>query len=607
MFNYLLTFDSPMYLLLLAVLPVLWWFSLRSLAQLGRPRKLTAIFIRSLVFLLLVAALAEIRIVRTSPLLTVFYLLDQSQSIPVAQRKAMIDYVNAEIIEHRGDDKAGVIVFGRDAAIEIPPYDDDVQLQPVIESAFDSEHTNLAGAMKLAQASFPEDAAKRIVIISDGNQNIGDARRQARGLADSGIGIDVLPVRYSTRSEVVVERLSIPADVRRGQPFDLKVVVNNTTGAADDGSGEISGRLVLSQLAGDKTFVLSDERVTLPPGKKVFSIRQEIDSANFYTYEVRFVPDRPEDDTMPQNNRATAFTHVRGKGQVLLIEDSDNKGEHDFLVERLRKQGLEVTIQPSDQLFSSLAELQPYDTVLLANVPRELFTDTQITMLVRNTQQMGAGLVMLGGPESMGAGGWAGTEMEEAMPLDFQIKSAKIVPRGALVMLMHACEIAEGNHWQKVIAHEAIKTLGSRDYCGVVHWNGNDQWLWGRGLLQVGPNRRQMMAKVDRMTPGDMPEFNPAMKMAQKAFAKVPDAAIRHMIIISDGDPSPPSPGTIASLVNMKPPVTVSTVAVGAHGQLGSRLLRRIAEDTGGIYYVAKTAKALPRIYQKEARRVARP
>ena len=46
------------------------------------------------------------------------------------------------------------------------------------------------------------------------------------------------------------------------------------------------------------------------------------------------------------------------------------------------------------------------------------------------------------------------------MPVDFHAKNAKVVPRGALVMLMHASEIAEGNYWQKVIAREAIKTLG---------------------------------------------------------------------------------------------------------------------------------------------------
>ena len=88
----------------------------------------------------------------------------------------------------------GVIVFGRDAAIEIPPFDDDVQMAARRSKAsFDPEYTNLAAAMKLAQASFPEDAAKRIVMVSDGNQNLGNAVEQAQALAAAGVGIDVLP------------------------------------------------------------------------------------------------------------------------------------------------------------------------------------------------------------------------------------------------------------------------------------------------------------------------------------------------------------------------------------------------------------------------------
>ena len=83
--------------------------------------------------------------------------------------------------------------------------------------------------MKLAQATFPEDAAKRVVVASDGNQNLGNAVEQAQGLAAAGIGIDVLPIRYHNLAEVAVERVALPGDVRRGQPFDLRVVVNNLT------------------------------------------------------------------------------------------------------------------------------------------------------------------------------------------------------------------------------------------------------------------------------------------------------------------------------------------------------------------------------------------
>lgn len=606
MFDYHISFNSPWFLLLLLLLPLVWMMSFKGLSALGRVRRWVVLGLRTVVMLLLILTLAEVQWVRTSDRLTVVYLLDQSLSIPAEHKRAMIEYVNASILEHREKkDRAGVIVFGRDAAIEIPPFDDSVQIPPAIESMLDPEHTNLSGAMRLAQASFPEDAAKRIVIVSDGNENLGDALKQARAVSGSGIGIDVVPVHYESRSEVSVQRLSIPSDVRRGQPFNMKVVVNNSSKPRPGETGVIRGRLVLSQLVNDRTQVLSDVPVSLTPGKKVFIIPQRIDSPAFYKYQVRFVPDNPGDDGMPQNNRATTFTHVRGKGQVLLIEDHEQPGQFDFLAERLRKQNLEVTVQPTNRLFSDMAALQSYDTVILGDVGRERFTESQIEMLVRNTQQMGSGLVMLGGPNSFGAGGWTNSKLEDAMPVEFQIKSAKVIPRGALAMLMHASEMARGNYWQKVIGREALKMLGPRDYCGVIHWSGRDQWLWRGGLIEVGQKRKKMIAYIDRMTPGDMPQFDPAMVMAAKGFAKLPDAAIKHMIIISDGDPSPPSRRVINQLKALN--VTVTTVAVGTHGPAGHATLQRLARQTGGKYHVVKNPKALPRIFQREARRVARP
>ena len=91
---------------------------------------------------------------------------------------------------------------------------------------------------------------------------------------------------------------------------------------------------------------------------------------------------------------------------------------------------------------------------------------------------MGGGLVVLGGPNSFGAGGWTNTELEQALPVDFEIKSAKVVHVGALVLMMHASEMPQGNQWQKVVAQVAIKALGAQDYCGLLHFQGTDQWLW---------------------------------------------------------------------------------------------------------------------------------
>jgi Mg-chelatase subunit ChlD/uncharacterized membrane protein len=613
---YHVSFASPSYLALLLLLPLVWWYGYRRLAGIGRVRRWAALLFRTLVVVLLVAATADPQFVRSNDRLTVLFLLDQSLSIPEDQRAAMIKYVKDEVHAHRRDkDRAGVIVFGRAAAIELPPFDDDLQMGKSIECRpedFDPQATNLAEAMKLAQATFPEDAARRIVLVTDGNQNQGNALEQAQALASAGIGIDIVPIRYHARAEVAVERVIVPPDVRRNQPFDVRVVLSNDCDVKPGDKGEVPGRLLITKIVDDQPVgPRYEEHVVLPPGKKVFNLRQTLDASNFYTYEAQFIPDRPEDDAMPQNNRASAFTHVAGKGQVLLIVSQERPLEYDQFAERLRQHGLEVVVRPTDRLFSTLAELQVYDTVVLANVPRASsdqvsFSDEQIDMLVRNTQQLGAGLVMLGGPDSFGAGGWNGTEMEKAMPVDFQIRNAQVAPKGALVLLMHASEIAQGNGIQKQIAKEAIKTLNPQDYCGVMQWNGVEQWIFGGGPVEIAQSRNKLLGAVDRMIPGDMPDFEPAMLLAEQGFIAVKNkgVSVMHMIVLSDGDPGPPSLATLGRLRALG--VTISTVAVNAHGTAESQNLSNIATAGKGKYYSVNKPSSLPRIFQNEARKVSR-
>ncbi|MCH2116581.1 MAG: VWA domain-containing protein [Pirellulales bacterium] len=617
MFHQSVSFYNPWFLLLLGLVPLVAAWSYDSLAGLGKWRRWIAILLRSSVMVLLIFALADLQLLRSNDRITVIYLLDQSLSVPETRRTAMIRYVNASIRKHRREDKedrAGVIVFGRDAEVEIPPVDFDVQLAPRVESLLDPNYTNLAGAMQQAMAMFPHDTAKRIVIVTDGNENLGNALEQARTMADSGVSIDAMPVPLEQQNEVSVEKITIPTDVRRDQPFELRVILNNDSPTNEN----VAGRLKITRKAGNQEVIITDAPVNLKPGKRVLTRREKINEPDFYTYQALFVPDDPTSDRMKQNNLATHFTDVYGQGQVLLIEDWENPGRFNFLLERLRAEGLAVTMQQSNRLFSSLPELQRYDSIILADVPRSSgfdannvssFTNQQIRMLVRNTEELGCGLIMLGGPNSFGVGGWANTEIEKAMPVNFTIKSSKVSPVGALVLNMHAGEIPKANYWQKVIAREAIKALGPRDYCGLLQWNGSEQWLWGQskgGLIRVGPSRKLMMARIDAMNIGDMPQFDGSMKMAAAAFAGVQDASIRHMIIISDGDPTPPTPGTLTALKKQRVKVTTVLVGTRQHAPGGHANMQKIASTTGGKMYVVTSAKALPQIYQREARKIAR-
>lgn len=634
MLDYSLAVDRPYWLLLLLLLPVLWAWSYQSLSGLGSWRRLLALALRTAVFTLLVCALAEMQFRQKNDRMTVLYLLDQSLSIPEEHRDAMVRYVNGSVREHRRDDKedrVGVIVFGRDAKVELPPVDFNYEMGRV-ETDLNEEYTNLEAALERAMSLFPHDAAKRVVVITDGNENVGNALRQARAMAESGVSIDVLPVPITPRAEVSVDKVAVPAEARRGQPFELRVVLDHQP-TADAANGKpVAGTLRIKRKFTDaegngRETILTESPIELAPGKRVFSITETIDEPSSYTYEAQFIPSNTAADASSRNNSASGFTYVRGKGQVLLIEDWEHPGEFDTLVQRLRTEGLQVAVQPSNRLFTSLAELQRFDTVILANVPRSSgfgggggglvdtsrldgFDDEQVSMLVRNTEELGCGLIMLGGDRSFGAGDWADSELEKAMPVDFRIKAAKVTPVGALALIMHASEIPRGNYWQKVIAREAIRVLGPRDYCGLIVWKGTDTWLWGQsqgGMIQVGPNRQQMMARVDRLVEQDMPQFDPGMKKVAAAFTRLrnPVPAIKHCIIISDGDPSPPSATTLGLFVQQK--IKITTVAVGAHGAPGHQTMQKIASQTGGKYYVVRNAKALPRIYQREARRVAQP
>lgn len=628
MSNISFSFEYPWMLVLLVLIPLLWILSFKSLASLGPGRRIAALIFRSIVLLLIIFAIAGVQWVWKSDRVTAIYLLDQSDSIPRAKRDIMLKYAIDSVRKHRNKergDMSGLIVFGREAAIEFPPYDDDLPFVEGVESYLGrTDATNLESALKLAQASFPEDTARRVIIVTDGNETVGAAASVAKSMSDKGIGIDVVPINMESNSEILVHKVDLPANIRQGQPFETRVVIHKYQ--EGDQNDPISGRLrVIRSVGPNETVVYESNRedpVVLDSDVNVFPIRDTIDQPAGYTYRAEFVPDNPADDSLKQNNRADSFTYVRGKGRVLLIEDWNATPAERYtpLITALRRSEIEVDVQQSNELFTSLPELQAYDCVILAGVPRSSgedaesianFTDEQIEMLVTNTEQFGSGLLMLGGPKAFGAGGWSRTEIEKAMPVDFQIKNKKIEAVGALAMILHASEIAQGNYWQKRIGQAALEVLGPMDYCGVINYGAlGDSWLWGTGarpapgMLRVQGNRQAMVNRLRRMTPGDMPDFQPSMQMALRSLVNV-NASIKHMIIISDGDPTAPANGILNQFASNG--IKISTVAVGAHGPAGHSTLQNISTKTGGNYYVARNPTVLPKIFQREAMRVSRP
>lgn len=604
-------FDRPALLALVAVLPLFWFWGRGSLASLGRARAVLAYTLRALVWLLLVAACAEMQWVRTDDRLTVIYVLDRSLSVPEAQRKSMIEYVNRSIDERKGtDDLVGVVAFGREARTEAPPGKVELRLPTALETTVDPQYTNLAEALRLAQASFPEDSARRIVIVSDGNANLGDVYAEARQAVEQGIGVDVVPIKYQARGEVLVEKVSLPALARKGEPFDVQVLLNNI-GRGDGKTAPVGGTLELVRRRGEQTSLLSREHVELPPGKRPLAVRQTLEDADFYVYEAIFTPDDPQADAHVLNNKAINFTQLEGTGRILFIENFQQRGRHERLIEALRREKLEVVVMPSSRLFQSPAELIAFDTVVIADVPRSggenadnvaAFSDEQVRMLASNVQDMGCGLVMLGGPNSFGAGGWANCAVETAMPVDFQIKNVNVVPSGALALVIDSSGSMMGQKLDmaKAAAVAAARVLSSKDYVGVVTFDSAAHWIVPMHQVQ---STKAVTEKLGHIQSGGGTNMQPAFDEAYGALTKT-KAAVKHLIALTDGQTEGSGYDQQAAAMK-KLGITTTTVAIG-DGAADS-MLDSIARNGGGKFYLVKNPRAIPKIFMMEAMRIARP
>ena len=95
-----------------------------------------------------------------------------------------------------------------------------------------------------------------------------------------------------------------------------------------------------------------------------------------------------------------------------------------------------------------------------------------------------------------------------------------------------------------------VKVLMPQDEVGVLVYssNGNEGWLF-----ELTPRSKmdELVKKINAAQVGDMPSFAKTMKLGLEGLKKS-DAAAKHMIIISDGDPSPPAPGVLQDFAKNK-------------------------------------------------------
>lgn len=570
-------FTSPLWLW--ALVPgTLWvvWFALKSDVNISPWRRWLVTTVRMLIVTCLVLALAGIQWKQPKEGLNVFFLLDRSQSVSPDQQERAQKFVNEAAKDKALDDRGGVIVFGAGASIETMP-NTAVELNQV-QAVVPPERTDLGAAIRLGAAALPEHGQRRLVVLSDGNENSGDAMAAVLAAKPLGVTVDVVPLSLSRGGDVSVQKLTLPSKLKVGQTFEVKILIHS------DRDKPASVRLFRNDQ------LLGEQPVQLLTGKNLFAFPQKLEEAGFYNYQVQV--DVPG-DTIPQNNKATSFASVRGDPTILLV--SADPAQDANLAAALRESKLTVKHVAIEGFPETLAEMQSYDSIFISNIASGDLRTDMLKLLEIAVRDFGVGLVCVGGDQTYAAGAYRGTPLEAILPVEVELSSKKVLPPGALVLVIDKSGSMTGEKLELVKAASigAVRALGDSDYIGVLAFDGMPYTVTD---LQKAGNRGQIERNISGIEAGGGTAMYPPMVRAYEMLHES-RAALKHVIVLTDGESQPGDfEGITKKMAAEK--ITVSTVAAGEY--IDGALLQSIANAGRGRFYHVRNPTQIPQVFIKE-------
>lgn len=562
-------FLRPYFLLLLIAVPLLWFFPRRI-------ERITAGVLRSLLFALVILALAgPVVLTRENARFQVF-VLDQTASVTAPQRVRALTLLSQwqKRLDHV--DRSAVIVVGR-APASAPALPGD--LRNVIQLADPLSASALGAALATAERQIPAGSAGVVTLVSDGlatDRRWGPAVQQliARGIPVATYDLG--------RNEADIRPVLISADplLRVGQTARVNVdVVGSVPGLRVrlvDGEGR---ELALS------APVNTSGRVTVP-------LEFEPREAGFITVSAEVIPPAGADPDTANNTLRRTYA-VQAPLRLLYLGDRMQQGAP--RLGELLGRGFAVK-DGSDLVLDGTTDLSGYDLVLLDDRPSSRVPEAFQTHLAAAVRSQGLGLIFSGGKASFGNGGYDRTAVAELLPVDFVQRTEKRDPSTAIAVIIDTSGSMSGTRIElaKQILRLAVRRLKAHDRVGIVEFYGNKHWALP---LQSAANKIAIDRAVGRMTASGGTVMYPAMEEAYYGLKNV-STRYKHILIITDAGVEDADYEGLARMM-AKDNVNVSTVLVGAGAH--SQSLIDLAAWGKGRFYSASDRYSLPEVVLKQS------
>jgi Ca-activated chloride channel family protein len=572
-----LTFGQPLVLwvFVLAVPVVLLapWVRLQTTRRALRVGVLGA---RMVVVGLLLLGLAEPRLRPAGHARAVVFAIDVSDSVSLDQQTWARRWVDGAIRSLPPGSHSDTIEFAERAQVvgaSGPPP---------------GGSTDLSAALKLAGTLLPRDpsAAPEVVLLTDGWQTAASTPTDA---LPSGVVISYVPLPATAERPVaVVHRVDAPSAAREGDRIDFAVDLQ----AAAPVDARL--RMWLDQLP------VADGPVHLEAGETRLVFPQPIGAPGILTV-------RAELQVGQQTSTLSSVVVVKPAGRVLVLEDEP--GQADGLVQLLENVGLLVERRPSASVPPSASALTGFDGAVLVNTPATSLSLDQQRTLQSFVQDLGRGLLVVGGARSFSPGGYQGTLLDDLLPVSAEppiepqqgsLALFLVIDRsGSMDMLTGSGSTASGASKMAMAREAAIEAAGllqPRDTLGVIAFDSAFQWVVPPTRLDGPDVVKRAQTLIRTIKPGGGTSILPPLEAAFQAAAST-TAPLKHIVLLTDGESN--ERGYEALIARMQTAqITLSTLAIGSDAD--TRLLSNLARIGGGRYYFTERGAQIPRIASKE-------
>jgi len=430
--------------------------------------------------------------------------------------------------------------------------------------------TNLEAAIRDGAASLPAGMVPRLVLISDGNENLGSAARAIWQAQQLGVPVDTVPLAGHPKPNLLLESISLPGEVFSGERFPIEITLESPRDAP----------AAVQLTAEGKT--IGAAQVQLVTGANHLRLQANVNSVGAIALAGKV--------NAGDLGEATFEDAVTLRQPRVLLVSHDPAASEEHLVRALEANQFQV-----NRATAGIPDkLDDYQLIVINNWDMESIPAAR-KAAIEEFIKKGGGLAWIGGEHNI----YVDKKGQEEDPLERSLPAKIAPPRSpegtAVVLIIDKSSSMEGRKIElaRLAAIGVVENLRPIDTVGVLIFDNSFQWAVP---IRRADDRAAIKKLISGITPDGGTQIAPALTEAYQRI--LPQTAVyKHIVLLTDGisEEGDSMALTREALTNH---ITISTVGLGQ--DVNRAFLEKVATSAQGKSYFLNDPQGLEQILLRD-------